>query len=168
MTLTPGLRKLTLAVHLAGSVGWVGAAVAYLALGIAAATSESAETIRASWIAMELMGWWVLVPLAIFSIVSGIVISIGTPWGLFRYYWVIVTLVLTVFSTLVLLLHMPDVSSTADLARRTEPSAAHGLGGDILHPAIGLIVLLAITGLNVYKPRGLTHYGWRKQQEARR
>src|SRR5205823_3537878 len=40
-----------------------------------------------------------------------------------------------------------------------------GLGGDLFHPGVGLLVLLAITVLNVYKPAGLTPYGWRKQRE---
>jgi hypothetical protein len=39
--------------------------------------------------------------------------------------------------------------------------------GDLFHPGVGLLVLLVITVLNVYKPRGMTRYGWRKQQEAR-
>ena len=42
------------------------------------------------------------------------------------------------------------------------------LGGDLFHPGAGLLLLLAITMLNVYKPEGLTPYGWRKQREERR
>ena len=38
------------------------------------------------------------------------------------------------------------------------------LGGDLFHPGVGLVLLLGILALNVYKPRGLTPYGWRKQQ----
>ena len=29
----------------------------------------------------------------------------------------------------------------------------------------GLVVLIVLTALSVYKPRGMTRYGWRKQQE---
>jgi hypothetical protein len=56
----------------------------------------------------------------------------------------------------------------ADLAREADGAALRRLGGDLFHPGLGLVVLLAITVLNVYKPRGLTRYGWRKQQEQRR
>ena len=167
MTMTPGLRKFVLTVHLTSSVGWVGAAVAYLALGVAAATSQDAQMVRAAWIAMELTGWFVIVPLALAALLTGLVMSLGTPWGLFRHYWVLITLVLTIFATVVLLLHMPTVSSLADVAREADGADLAGLGGDLIHAGGGLLVLLAITALNVYKPRGMTPYGWRKQHEQR-
>ncbi len=159
MTVTPGIRKLALIVHLAFSVGWIGAVVAYLVLGCSAVTSKDAQTVRAAWIAMELVGWSAIVPLACGSLLTGLVMALGTPWGLFRYYWVLITLVLTVSSTVVLLLHMPTVSALTHVARQADGAALGGLGGDLLHPGVGLLVLLVITVLNVYKPRGLTPYG---------
>lgn len=167
--MTPGLRKFALAVHLTFSVGWIGAVVAYLGLGVSAVTSQDALTVRAAWIAMELIGWNVIVPLALAALLTGLVMSLGTPWGLFRHYWVLISLVLTVLSTIVLLDHMPTVSSLANVAREAgDAELVGGLGGDLFHPGLGLVVLLVITVLNVYKPRGLTLYGWRKQQEERR
>jgi len=168
MTMPPGLRKFTLTVHLSCSVGWIGAVVAYLALGVSAVSSQNAETVRAAWIAMELTGWFVIVPLAVAALLTGLVVALGTPWGLFRYYWVLITLMLTILATVVLLLHMPTVSSLADMARAADAADLRRLGGDLFHPGLGLVVLLAIMVLNVYKPRGLTRYGWRKQQEQRR
>ena len=168
MIMSPSLRKFVLTVHLTFSVGWIGAVVAYLALGITAVTTRDAQTVRAAWIAMELTGWYAIVPLALASLLTGLVMSLGTKWGLFRHYWVLISFGLTVFATTILLLHMPDVSAMAAVAR--EADAAHlagGLGGDLFHPVIGLLVLLVIQILNVYKPRGLTPYGWRKQQEQR-
>jgi len=165
--MTPGLRKLVLTVHLVLSVGWVGAVMAYLALGVSAVSTKDAQTIRAAWIAMELTGWCVIVPLALGSLLTGLVMSLGTPWGLFRHYWVLISLVLTAFSSVVLLLHMPTVSSIARGARGANEATLRGLGGDLFHPGVGLLVLLAITALNVFKPRGLTRYGWRKEHEER-
>ncbi len=164
----PGLRKLVLAVHLIVSVGWIGAVIAYLVLGVSAATSPDAGLVRAAWIAMELTGWFAVVPLALAALVTGLAISLGTQWGLFRHYWVLTSFTLTVFATGVLLLHMPTVSSLADVARRGDSAAVSTLGGDLFHPTVGLLVLLVIAALNVYKPQGLTPYGWRKQQEERR
>jgi hypothetical protein len=166
--MTPSLRKLALTVHLVVSLGWMGAVIAYLALGVSAVTSQDAQTVRAAWIAMEVTGWFVIVPLAIAAILTGLVVALGTPWGLFRYYWVLITLVLTILATVVLLLHMPTVTSLADQARSVDDAHLGGLGGDLLHPGLGLVVLVVITTLNVYKPRGLTRYGWRKQQEQRK
>lgn len=165
MTMTPRLRKFVLTIHLTSSVGWTGAVVTYLALGVSAASSRDAQTVRAAWIAMELIGWFVIVPLALAALLTGLVISLGTSWGLFRHYWVLITLVLTILSTVVLLLHMPTVSSLADVAREADGADLGGLGGDLVHAGLGLVVLLGITVLNVYKPRGLTPYGWRKQHE---
>ena len=167
MVMTPGLRKLALTVHLTFSIGWIGAVIAYLALGVSAVTGRDAQTVRAAWIAMELTGWYVIVPLALAALLTGLVMALGTPWGLLRHYWVLITLALTVLCTAVLLLHMPSVSHLAGLAREADAAELRGLGGDLFHPGVGLLVLLVITGLNMYKPPGLTPYGWRKQHERR-
>jgi hypothetical protein len=167
MTMAPGLRKFALTAHLTFSVGFLGAALAYLALGVSAVTSQDAQTVRAAWIAMELIGWYVIVPLSLASLLTGLVMSLGTPWGLFRHYWVLITFVLTSFATVILLLHMPNVSSLADVAREADGATLGRLGGDLFHAGGGLLVLLVITVLNVYKPRGMTPYGWRKQHERR-
>ena len=165
--MTPGLRKLVLTAHLTSSVGWIGAVVAYLGLGLAAGTSRDAQTVRAAWIAMELTGWFVIVPLALAALLTGLILSLGTPWGLFRHYWVVIALALTIVSTVVLLLHMPTVSNVANVAREADGAVLRRLGGDLFHAGLGLVVLLAITVLNVYKPRGMTRYGHRKLQEQR-
>jgi hypothetical protein len=175
MTMPSALRKLALAAHLSFSVGWIGAVVAYLALSVAAVTTHDDQTLRATWIAMDLTGWYAIVPLALASLLTGIVMALGTQWGLFRHYWVLISLVLTVVATGVLLLHMPAVSITADAARRAEVIGFDGRGhlharlkaGDLVHPGLGLVVLLSIQVLNVYKPKGMTRYGQRKQNDER-
>jgi hypothetical protein len=86
---------------------------------------------------------------------------------LFRHYWVVITLVLTSFAILILLLHMPTVSALASVAREADSATLRELGGDLFHAGSALLVLLVITVLNMYKPRGLTPYGWRKQHEQR-
>lgn len=163
MAMGPGVRKLALASHLTVAVGWIGAVIAYLALGVAATTSTDAQTMRGAWVAMEVTGWYVIVPLAVTSLVTGVVMALGTRWGLFRHYWVMFSLALTAFAVVVLILHMPTVSSLADVAKEADDQQLASLGGDLTHPAIGLIVLLVVQVLNVYKPRGLTAYGRRKQ-----
>ena len=157
------LRKIARAVHLTVSIGWVGAVLAYLGLGVAAVSSNGESTIRAAWIAMELIGWWVIVPLALASLLTGVLMSLGTKWGLFRYYWVVISFALTTFATSILLFHMPDVSTMADQARVARGSELRGLGGDLFHAGVGLAVLLAVLALNIAKPPGLTRYGWRRQ-----
>jgi len=171
MIMRPGVRKLVLTAHVTFSIGWIGAVVAFLALVFAAWTSQDDQTLRACWIAMESIGWFAIVPLALASLLTGLVMSLGTKWGLFRHYWTLISLVLTILATVVLLLNMQTVSSFADVAAGTDSvdvaGLRGGLRGELLHAGIGLLVLLVIQLLNVYKPRGITRYGWRKQQKQR-
>jgi hypothetical protein len=165
MTMTPSLRKFALTVHLTFSIGWIGAVVAYLALVVAAMISQDAQLLRAAWLAMELIGWYVIVSLALASLLTGFVMSLATPWGLFRHYWVLISLVLTTLATVVLLQHMQTVSFFAGIAAETDSADVGrlrgGLQGELLHAGIGLLVLLVIEVLNVYKPQGMTAYGRR-------
>jgi hypothetical protein len=165
--MTRSLRKFALTVHLTCSVGWIGAVIAYLALVAAALTGPDSRTLRAAWIAMEVIGWYVIVPLALASLLSGLVMALGTQWGLFRHYWVVFSLVLTILATVVLLAHMQTVSDIAGIAAATPSAAVEGLPGELVHAGIGMLVLLVIQVLNIYKPRGMTIYGQRKQRERR-
>lgn len=164
--MSPRLRKAMLAVHLTVSVGWIGGVVAYLVLGLAAVNTTDPQVIRSAWLAMELTGWYALVPLAVASLLTGTVMAAGTRWGLFRHYWVVISWILTSISVVVLVLHMPDVTATAAVARTAPTPDLAALGGDLGHPAIGLVILLVVQVLNLYKPRGLTRYGDRRQRSA--
>ena len=81
MTLTPRLRKLALTAHVTSSVGWLGAVAVFLALGIAGLTSQDAQMVRAAYLTMDWAGWFVLVPLAVASLLTGLVQSLGTQWA---------------------------------------------------------------------------------------
>jgi len=170
MIMPPGLRKFALAVHLTASVGWIGAVAAYIALDVAAARGQDAQTLRASYLAMEWTASFVIVPLAVATLLTGLVMSLGTRWGLFRHYWAVISLLLTVFATIVLLIETRTISYFADRAAdpTTSSDALRALGSTLVHSVGGMVVLLVNMWLNVYKPRGLTPYGWRKQHEQRR
>jgi uncharacterized membrane protein len=170
MIMTARLRKFALAVHLTFSVGWIGAAAGYIALDVAAATTQDAQTLRAGYLAMELIAWYVIVPLALASLLTGLVMSVGTKWGLFRHYWVLISLLLTIIATIVLLVETQTISYFADIAAdpTTSSDELRAQGSTLVHSVGGTVVLLVILVLNVYKPRGMTRYGWRKQQEERR
>lgn len=168
MTMSPRLRRSALALHLAVSVGWIGAVIGYLALGVAAVTTRDDLTVRAAWIAMEITGWFAIVPLAVASLVSGLVMALGTRWGVLRHYWVVISLVLTIAANVVLLAHMPDVSAAAAFARTAGAAKLRTLGGDLAHPSVGLVLLMVVQVLNVAKPRGLTRRGRRHQRQIAR
>ena len=170
MIMTPRLRKLALTVHVTSSVGWVGAVVGFVALAVAGLTSQNAQLVRAAYLAMELTGWFVLLPLAVASLLTGLVQSLGTKWGLFRHYWVLAKLLINVFATVVLLLYTQTLGFFADVAAETTSSAVPSelrSPSAVLHSGLALFLLLVATVLAVYKPRGVTPYGQRKQHEQR-
>src|SRR5216683_2650719 len=152
MTMTPGVRKFALTVHLISSIGWIGTVMAYLVLGVTAVISPDTQIVRAAWTAMDVTGWWAIVPLAVAALLTGLVMSLGTPWGLFRHYWVLISLLLTIAATAILLKHMPTVSFFAHVAAQTDGADVGGLRGalrgELLHAGVGLLVLVVIEALN--------------------
>jgi hypothetical protein len=171
MIMPPRLRKLVLTAHVTSSVGWLGAVACFLALAVVGWTSQDAQTARGAYLVMEPAAWFVLVPLAFASLLTGIVQSLGSTWGLFRHYWVLFKLLISVFATIVLLQYMETFHFMAGVAADTTVSGAdlRALAGSpLLHAALALLVLLVATVLAVYKPRGMTRYGQRKQHEQRK
>ena len=165
--MSPRLRRFALTAHITASVGWLGAIIGFLALAVAGTASGDVETVRSAYLMMEMLGWFVLVPFAIASLVTGLVQSLGTKWGLFRHYWVLAKLLINLFATVVLLAYMQTLgelsevtaaASLADLAAVRSPSP-------LIHAGAALGLLLVAMILAVYKPRGMTAYGQRKQRE---
>jgi hypothetical protein len=169
MIMTPGQRKLALTTHVTVSIGWFGAVAAFLALSLVGMISADALLARAAYLAMELITRYVIVPLAIVSLLSGVVSSLGTKWGLFRYYWVLLKLVITIVATLVLLVHLQPIERLAVVATTSSVAGAELRDPQlnmVVAAAAALLVLVALTALSVYKPRGLTPYGQRKQEQS--
>ena len=167
--MTPRLRKVALTVHIVASVGWLGAVTCVLVLAVVGLASEDFETVRAVYPALEVAAWYVLLPLALVSLLTGIVQSLGSKWGLFRHYWVIVKLVINVVATVVLLLYLKTLESLADVAAMSSAADLGALrsASAVLHAGAAWLLLVVATVLAIYKPRGLTPYGWRKQHEQR-
>ena len=161
-------RKLVLTLHVISSLGWLGATCTFIALAIAGLTSKDAGLVRGVYLVAEPVTWWVIVPMALVSLGSGIIQSLITTWGLVQHYWVLMKLIITVFAAFVLMLYTQTVGHFADLAS----NPATGIdqlrtGSFVLHSGVALVLLLGATVLAVYKPRGRTRYGWRKLQERR-
>src|SRR5262249_44431121 len=98
MTMRPRLRKFVLTAHVVSSVGWLRAAAAYVVLAVLVLTTRNAQMVRAGIRMMELADLFVIVPLGAASLITGIVQSLGTTWGLFRHYWVVFKLLINVFA----------------------------------------------------------------------
>lgn len=168
----PGLRKAALLVHIVSSVGWLGAVAAFLVLAIAGLTSVDPQLVRAAYVAMDLIGWMIIFPLSLASLFSGIIQGMGTVWGVFRHYWVLIKLVITALATVLLLVHLQPVTTMADMATDLGPSDMNGMRIQLVFDAGAAVLALLITSvLSVYKPRGLTRHGQKalakQQQQAR-
>ena len=165
MAMSSRFRRFALTAHVASSVGWLGAVAAFLALAIAGLTSRDAQVAHASYLAMDLTTWFVIVPFCLAALATGLVSALGTSWGLFRHYWVLIKLLLTIFATLLLLLHTRPISYMAGVAaEKTLSTDLRAVRIQLVVDAgAALLVLLVTTTLGIYKPPGLTRYGRRKQ-----
>lgn len=168
MTMTPRVRKFALAAHVAVSVGWAGAVLVFVALSAVGLGSPDVATVRGVYLVMLPAAELVLVPLAFASLATGIVQSLGTSWGLLRHYWVVIKLAITFVATLILLLYLETFRAMARVA--ADPSvelAAVRNPSPLVHSALALVALLVAMALGLYKPRGLTRYGWRRERPGR-
>ena len=168
MMMAPGLRRLTFTTYITSSVGWIGAVLVFLTLAAIAMTSQDERTVRGAYLVMAPAAWFVLVPLAHASLLSGIALSLGTAWGLFRHYWVVLKLLITVLATVMLLIYMGTFRQMAGIA--ADPVVdldAVRNASPIVHSVLALILLIAATVLGVYKPFGMTPYGARTRDAQR-
>ncbi|MFC8199247.1 DUF2269 domain-containing protein [Streptomyces sp. NPDC060006] len=167
MKLSRPARRATLVVHAAASACWLGLTLGLLALGVTAATTGSAETAEASVRAMKIFADWLLLPLAFLTLLSGLLLSLGTHWGLARHRWVhtkfwltLATLTATAFA----LRSGVDSAVTAVSAGGPLPDP-----GDVLFgPVVSLSAYLFMTVISILKPWGLTRRGQRIRTAARK
>jgi len=161
ITMNPRLSKLMLTTHITFSVGWIGTIAAFLALSIVGLIGND-QTIRACYIAMEVVAWFIIVPFCFAALLTGLIQALGTHWGLFKHWWILVKLILTVIATLILMLHIQPISYLADVATQ-KVLASNELSNlrirIIADAAAAILVLVAITTVSVYKPWGKIQFG---------
>jgi hypothetical protein len=170
MVLTPGLRRFMLTLHIIFAVGWLGAVAGFLALAVVGLTSHDDQTVRSVYISMNVITRFIIVPLSFAPLLTGPILSLGTPWGLIRHYWILAKLFLTVISTLMMQLHVQPIDLLANATAKAAvlPTNLHDMQVQmVIASALALLVLIVETALAVYKPKGMTSYGWRKQDEQR-
>jgi uncharacterized membrane protein len=164
MMMPPPLRKCALAAHVTASVGWLGAVAAFLALALAGLYSADPQTVRGSYLAMQVTTLFVVLPLCLAALITGLIQALGTSWGLVRHYWVLAKLMITVLSTALLLLHMRPIAHLAAIAGERPLLDADLRGVRVqlaADAAFAIAALVVATALSVYKPQGMTPYGRR-------
>jgi hypothetical protein len=157
--LSGDVRKWTLATHLLSSVGWIGADLAFLILSVTGFTSGDPALAAACYRAIGTFAVWLLLPLGLLSLTTGLLLGIGSRYGLVRYWWVLLKLVINVvLLVLVVVALRPVVGDAAAASTRVDPTLGQRLGSaprDLLFPPVVSITTLSFaTYLGVFKPWG--------------
>ncbi|MGP3924356.1 DUF2269 domain-containing protein [Streptomyces sp. 8N616] len=160
-------RRAFLVVHVSASVGWLGLTAALLVLGITAVSTPDPATTEAAYRSMKIFGDWLIVPVSLLSLFSGLVLSLGTPWGLARHRWVYTKFWLTLAAT---------IASTVALRSSIDHAAAAVASGQpvgsvatdlVIAPSVATATYLFVTAISVLKPWGLTRRARRARDTAR-
>lgn len=159
-------RHVVLIVHIVSSVAWIGVNLAMLALVVAGLTSSSGQVVAVAQQAVTIIVPPVVPPLAIATVVSGVVLGIGTRWGLIAHRWVAIKLALSLVMLVLVFVALlpgalgadtPDPTLSADALR-----AQTDIGQMIFPPVVSSIALIVATVLSVTKPGGTTR--WARRQ----
>ncbi|WP_454611755.1 DUF2269 domain-containing protein [Streptomyces collinus] len=163
MKLSRPARRASLVVHVVASAAWLGLTVGLLALGVTAATSASPVAVEAAVRCMKLFADWLLLPLALLTLASGLLLSLGTPWGLARHRWVYTKFWLTLGTTVATFFALrPGVDSAVEAVAAGGPLPD---AGDVLFgPVVSLSAYVFMTVLSLLKPWGLTRRGRRLRE----
>ncbi|MEU9991013.1 DUF2269 domain-containing protein [Streptomyces sp. NPDC048045] len=166
MMLSRPARRASLVVHVAASASWLGLTLGLLALGITATATGSAVTAQASVRGMKLFADWLLLPVAFLTLLSGVLLSMGTPWGLARHRWVYIKFWLTLATTAATAFALrPGVNSA--LAALTAGGPLPGARAVLAGPVVSLSAYVFMTAISVLKPWGLTRRGRNHRAAAR-
>ncbi|MEZ4616013.1 MAG: hypothetical protein R2867_10995 [Caldilineaceae bacterium] len=161
--LPPTWRKLTLVLHVVSGIGWMGVDMALLVLLLTALTTDDPALIASGFNAIRMIVPVAVPPLSLAILATGLLLGLGTPWGLLRYWWVLVKLILSLIMTvLVFVALVPGVNeinvlvaggSSADALRATLGDLPTGL---LFPPVVSFLMLGTATVLSLFKPWGRT------------
>jgi hypothetical protein len=159
-------RRATLLVHVVAGVGWIGVDLVIFVLALTGLVSRNPHRIAACYVAMNVFGTILLLPLGLLSLGAGLLLGWGSKWGILRYRWVFWKLVSNiVLTTLVVVLLEPRLAEAASRAT-AGATLADRLGGlrvQLMFPSVvSITTLLFATVLAIYKPWGKTAYGRRR------
>ncbi|MFI7385283.1 DUF2269 domain-containing protein [Streptomyces sp. NPDC049813] len=160
-------RRALLVVHVTASACWLGLTLGLLALAVTATTTGSGPAVEASARAMKLFADWLVLPLALLTLLSGLLLSLGTPWGLARHRWVYVKFWLTLATTAASAFALrPGVDdAVATLSAGGTPARPTDL---LAGPIVSLASYVFMTVISVLKPWGLTRRGRKHRASARK
>lgn len=156
LLLRPGTRKAALAVHIVTAGAWIGMTAILGVLVLTALLAEETATVAAAYQALPML-FWPILTMAIGCLLSGVVLGLGSRWGVLRYRWVAVKLAINlVLVTLVALLLGPGLDEAAEAGRVLAAGGSPDIetGSLVYGPVVSTVSLLVATWLSVAKPWG--------------
>lgn len=157
-------RKLVLLLHIATAGTWLGIDIV---LGILVLTALLSGDSLGAASAVASTGYFATWPLAVtglLCLLTGVLLGLGSKYGLVRYWWVAVKLVINVvLVTLVLFLLIPSLGPLSADAR---DSLGTGVFSEVpfdmaFPPIVSTTAVLLATTLSVFKPWGRVRSGAR-------
>ncbi len=152
-------RRALLVVHVAASVSWLGLALALLALGIAGATAGDAQGRAAAYRAMRIVADSLVLPVSALSLLSGLVLALGTHWGLARHHWVRVKFWVSLAAAAASVFALRTVIGQAVHAVDTGTPVAGHARDLVVAPIVSTCTYAFLTAISVLKPWGPTRRG---------
>jgi hypothetical protein len=151
-----------LTVHVAASAGWLGLDGALVVLEVIGLNSADPALRTGISVAMTAIACWVLVPLVFASLCTGLVLGLGTSWGLARHWWLVAKSgIAAVLAATGVVLMLPRLSQV--LAGEGEPIQLKMLA----LRSFALVLLLIATGISVVKPWGKTRLSWSRKIQTK-
>jgi hypothetical protein len=164
--MTRQMRKFILFTHILASVSWIGADLVMGVLSFRGLVSDDPQTVATAYGALTMFCVPLLLTLGLLSLTTGVILGLGTRFGLLRYWWVATKLTVNlVLTTLVLVALQPTLSDASTEVATMDPSLPDRLSdvsrNMIFPPIVSTSLLLFAAWLSVYKPWGPTPYGRR-------
>lgn len=149
-------RKLFLTVHIVSVSAWIGIDAALGILAVTALGTDDPQVAATSLRALELFAIWPMFGASVVSLASGVVLGIGSKYGLVRYWWVAVKLVINVgMSLLILFALRPGIGEAATIGEQLAAGRHVDMPTDLLFPVVvAPSLLLTAVVLSIFKPWG--------------
>ncbi|MGP3926134.1 2Fe-2S iron-sulfur cluster-binding protein [Streptomyces sp. 8N616] len=153
-------RKVWLMLHIGFSVSWLGLSLAMAVMSVVGLTADDHGTRRTAYDIMHLFDLTLVIPSMALALITGVVVSVGTPWGLIRHWWVLLKFVIAL--SLPLFAAFFEHKWIKEL-QALEPSQEPGGTGLALVVCLVVFTVLLWTAvfLSVFKPGGRTRWGRR-------
>jgi hypothetical protein len=170
--LAPRTRKLVLLVHVISSVGWLGIHLGNIVFVMVGLLTSDPATQRTAFLAVELLGGIVLIPISLLAFTTGVILGLGTKWGLVRHWWVLTKFVLTLVPVFLIPLSLlPGYGELADAVRLAPDGQLADVGSHgssmVGAAVVSTTMYVTSTVLSVFKPWGRTRWGKRRQARVR-